>query len=541
MMKDGDIIMMTRALLDDLCVTFDTSKWRDKYLFQIRSLQEDLDSSCVLAVAGRVKAGKSFLINSLLGVDLAMTGCTETTATINVFKKGRPASAELPILCEWIDGKKEWKPKSFLDSLQGTDENTLRTTSRIGKLVYYIEGNPLLEDVTLVDTPGIGAYVGKDGDDHQIQTETYFKLRERHESETKSLSNRADAVLYLFEKVPDADDKEFLDSLYDGGKGLTALNGIGVLSKVDKNIDQINNIPKYSKDFEKELFTIMPTSAAISRYLPNLSKATELRNELLRGFDNNSWLQTALGSQAKFLCENLPHCNIPLARRKEILSEFASNDLPWSVFKLIALELCQSENVKDTLNHLQDIAGIQPLKKLIDEHFFQRSRLIRANRVLNDLMHLLAEIQFGDYFLNAENNASLKDRCLKECESLSTPCRNMVFNLINQHVADLMEVKKTKEEVLSFRRRVEQLQASLCDINDRYITLQMVLAAQSQFSNDEFSELNNLFSGKTTDMDLFSRQRYWAGVCNMAAPNSIRQRVAIVAKKCYNKKSRNCD
>ena len=527
---------MTQALLDDLCSTFDNSPWRNKYLFQIRSLREELESPCVLAVAGKVKAGKSFLINSLLGVDLAMTGCTETTATINVFKKGCPPTTELPVLCEWIDGKKEWKPKSFLDSLQGTDESILKITSRIDKLVYYIEGNPMLADVTLVDTPGIGADVGDEGDEHQIQTETYFRLRERHQTETKTLSNRADAVIYLFNTIPTATDKKFLESLYDGGKGLTALNGIGVLSKVDKNLEQINNIPKFTKDFEKELFTIVPTSAAIDRYLPDLSAAIKLREELLAGFDSKEWLQTALEYDKKFLFEKLPHCNIPLTRRKEILREFAKDDLPWSAFKLIAKELCLNENVKDTLDRLRGIAGIQPLRELIDGHFFKRSRLIRANRVLSDLLHILAEIQFGDYFLNAEHNASLKELCMRECESLSKPCSDMIVGLIQRYVADLPQVRRVKEKVLSYRQRVEELQAGLSDINNCYLMLQTVLSAKNQFSNEEFSELTNLFSGKPSDLEPLSRQRYWASVCNFSAPNSIRQRVANVAKKCYSKK-----
>ena len=530
-----EVLLQTSEIIEEIVKCFEISTLGKSFLGELNSLQEDLSNPCVLAIAGKVKAGKSFLINSLLGVDLAMTGCTETTATINVFKKGQPASAESPILCEWIDGRKEWVSKSFLDSLQGTNENTLKVTSRINKLVYFIEGNPLLDDVTLVDTPGIGADVGDDGDDHQIQTETYFKLRERHHIETRSLSNRADAVIYLFNNVPTATDKEFLDSLYDGGKGLTALNGIGVLSKVDKNIEQINNIPRFAKEFDKELFTILPTSAAIAKYMPDLQTATNLRAELLAGFDSISWLHTALKSQTSFLHERLPHCNIPLARRKEILHEFAPNDLPWSTFRLIAMELCKNEDIQETLAHLEEIAGIQPLKKLINEHFFHRSRLIRANRVLNDLMHILTEIQFGDFFLNAEYYASLKEQCIKECESLSPACREMIKSIIQHHVANQTQVREIKEKLSSYRQRVEMIQADLSDINGRYLALQMVTTARKQFTNDEFTELNALFSGTESCLNPMARQRYWAGVCNMSTPNSIRQQVANIAKKCYNK------
>ncbi|MCD7939656.1 MAG: dynamin family protein [Bacteroides intestinalis] len=236
-MKEGEIITNTQQLLKRISSYIDKSFWREKYLFGLKSLQEEISSPCVLAVAGKVKAGKSFLVNSLLGVDLAMTGSTETTATINIFKKGKPLSKDKPALCQYIDGSKEWKSKDFLDTLQGTSEETLKITSKIDKLIFYIDDNPILEEVTLVDTPGIGADVGDDGDSHQIQTDSYFKLRKRHQQDTINLSNNADAIIYIFNTVPTETDKEFLASLYDGGQGITALNGIGVLSKIDKELD----------------------------------------------------------------------------------------------------------------------------------------------------------------------------------------------------------------------------------------------------------------------------------------------------------------
>jgi ATPase subunit of ABC transporter with duplicated ATPase domains len=49
-----------------------------------------VDQPCVVAVVGRMKAGKSTFLNALLGEDLAKVGAAETTATINYFRYGQP-------------------------------------------------------------------------------------------------------------------------------------------------------------------------------------------------------------------------------------------------------------------------------------------------------------------------------------------------------------------------------------------------------------------------------------------------------------------
>lgn len=532
-MNKDYIVTQTHQLLDDVAVYIDNSLWRNKYSLALKSLQEELNAPCVLAIAGKVKAGKSFLVNALLGVDIAMTGTTETTATINIFKKGTPPSKEKPILCLYVDGRKEWVSKQYLDSLQGTSEEALAKTSQIEKLIMYINDNPLLDYVTLVDTPGIGAEVGEDGDSHQIHTDSYFKLRERHQQDTINLSNSADAIIYLFNTVPTETDKNFLDSLYNGGKGLTSLNGIGVLSKIDKDITQISNIPKFSKEFEHNLFSIIPTSAAIEKYIPDYNRACEIKKTLHAGFTEEKGFIMALGSETAFLHEKLPFCNLSVKERRSILNSFAEMDLAWSSFALIAKELYYSNDINASLSKFRDIGGIDNLRKVVFEHFFNRSNMLRCNKILEEVRRIMTDIFYDELYLFAEDNAKMKDECIKACDNMPQNIKNILLRLINNNIPSIESVQKEKYRLDSLKIRLEQIQNELKMINDSFMSYQRVIASRSYFSNDEFTELCILFAGQEVKINAVERYKYWTAVFNMSPANSMRQQVANIARQKY--------
>src|SRR5947199_8843981 len=92
---------------------------------QMQQLATEVDEPGVVAVVGRVKAGKSSFVNALLGEDLAKMGATETAATINYFRQGT-SDPNFPVRCYWRTGKLKVTDESraFLDSLQGKDKET---------------------------------------------------------------------------------------------------------------------------------------------------------------------------------------------------------------------------------------------------------------------------------------------------------------------------------------------------------------------------------------------------------------------------------
>ena len=149
--------------------------------------------------------------------------------------------------------------------------------------------------------------------------------------------------------------------------------------------------------------------------------------------------------------------------------------------------------------------------------------------------HTETQILFSRVQLLDNDAKTLSDDDKHDYDFFNLTAAEQFKSIIQHHVANQTQVREIKEKLSSYRQRVEMIQADLSDINGRYLALQMVTTARKQFTNDEFTELNALFSGTESCLNPMARQRYWAGVCNMSTPNSIRQQVANIAKKCYNK------
>jgi hypothetical protein len=183
---------------------------------RLTAVRDRLDAPLRVAVAGRVKAGKSTLLNALVGERLAPTDAGECTRIVTWYRDGHTYQVQALI--------------------RGGQPRTLRFTRDDGPVTIDLDGldaaaidqltvtwpAQALRTLTLIDTPGIGS------------------LSDRNSRHTWDLlvpddeESPADAVVYLLRHLHPG-DVEFLRAFHDTEVSRPSpVNAIGVLSRADE-------------------------------------------------------------------------------------------------------------------------------------------------------------------------------------------------------------------------------------------------------------------------------------------------------------------
>ncbi len=537
-----DTAIQIRNLLDSLCDLCSKYPYlKNEYLLSLDRLRQKLNQPCVLAIAGRVKAGKSSFLNALLGEDLAKVGDTETTATINYFIGGKPQDPKHPIKVVWESGNETYVDKSFMDSLQGRDEETLRRAQGIKWLEYYID-NPILREITLVDTPGTDAIVGDDSNAHEDVTREYFQLRCKHSRQTDECTSNADAVIYLVGPVPTKSGLTFLSEFQSATGSSSAINSIGILSKVDvdmtlllKRKEQAQYIADGLKD---QLNTVVPVSASIYNAVrENKTRFNEWKKimsdipkeafEYLMSSEECYYEDD--GEVLEALYDNTKKTPVSLADRKAL-----RGNLIWSVFRTIAYSLYQHEKTDDAILELEDVAGINNAWNILNNIFFRRAKSIRCynvivglEKILYDLLHRNLRIMHDKCFLLPKAEAYIS--CCKD-----TNVRNLLHDAIQQLVLSSKNVEDIEKVIVEMQQKIETMHIQLEHDDRNFSMLHNLEKEKSLFQQDEYEELCVLFGlyEGILPQDISARQSYWNYMANCAANKNL-QDIAEYAVETY--------
>jgi len=166
----------------------------------------NLDQPLLVTVMGEFSSGKSSFVNAFIGADVAPTGITPTTATINVVGYGRDRGGRI-VSADGATVELGWD--ALMAHLRALTPEAARAIDRVEILVPL----PQLEKIHIVDTPGLNS----------IQPE--------HEATARGFIARADAIVWVFtaSQGGKASEKRALRSIRDEGKRV-----LGVLNKADQ-------------------------------------------------------------------------------------------------------------------------------------------------------------------------------------------------------------------------------------------------------------------------------------------------------------------
>ncbi len=193
-----------------------------------------------VAVAGRIKSGKSTLVNALIGRRVAPTDVGECTRLVTRFQYGTVDRVEIV----FNDGRKQVLPFSadgMIPAELGID------IDKVSHIEAYLT-NAVLQGMTVIDTPGLGsldaASVSRteellgaakhrkpDGDEDEDEEEGSDEL----DDTSRNAVAGAEAVLYVVTQGVRADDQQALAAFTAATASREAgpVNAIAVLNKAD--------------------------------------------------------------------------------------------------------------------------------------------------------------------------------------------------------------------------------------------------------------------------------------------------------------------
>lgn len=186
-------------------------------LARLTAVVDRLDEPLRVAIAGKVKAGKSTLLNALVGEELAPTDAGECTRIVTWYRDGITYRATLIPK----DGEPRQVPFTRDSGAIDVDLAGFQADDITKLQIEWPSAS--LRQITLIDTPGIASL------SEDVSERTHAFLTPGEDQVTP-----ADAVLYLMRHLHSS-DINFLEAFHDEEfSQATPVNAVAVLSRADE-------------------------------------------------------------------------------------------------------------------------------------------------------------------------------------------------------------------------------------------------------------------------------------------------------------------
>jgi hypothetical protein len=346
-------------------------------LLAIAELERRLREPLRLAIAGMVKAGKSTLLNAMLGEQIAPTDAGECTRLVTWYRYSKTPTITL----HTRDG--------------GTRRMPVRRES--GRLVMDLGGVPVddvewidvgwplegLKSMILIDTPGIASL----SEETSARTTRFLMPEETPSS--------ADAVVYLMRHLH-ASDVKFLEAFRDTAAGVAqTICAVGVLSRSDEigsgRIDSLLSAGKVARRYERDgdlaslVLGVIPVAGLVAEGARTLRENEYTAFRELAGLDRAD-RERLLVSADRFTKES-DATTLSTAERRALLSRFGIFGVRLAT-ALIRGGIDSSSELSDAMVKQ---SGLVELRQFVASQFRTRATTLKVRGVLLGLEKLVRE------------------------------------------------------------------------------------------------------------------------------------------------------
>ena len=232
-----------------------------------KELREMVTRPPRVAIVGRLKSGKSTLVNALTQHRIAATDSLECTLVVSMYLDGAPARAEII----GLDGESIREPLG-----NGPLQKLPRPLDEIDYVRQYLP-NVSLRQLSLIDTPGTATLTVEN-------EERTRRMLVDGGQDTRRASSWADCVVFLSDSAPRDDERTFLSQL-----GMTPLTTVGVLSRADSfgagafgQVDPIIFAGEHAYKIAEQLQSVVETVLPLSGLLAESASVGRVTETLAR-------------------------------------------------------------------------------------------------------------------------------------------------------------------------------------------------------------------------------------------------------------------
>jgi len=377
-MPIGNAGAMVQALARELGHKLQGTPYRG----ELDAIAARLEGPLHVAIAGRVKAGKSTLLNALVGERLAPTDAGECTRLVSWYRRG---------------------PRYEVSArLRSGEDRTLEFRRDDGALDVVLNGvaeadvqfldvrwpASALERVTLIDTPGLASL----NDENSRRSHEFLDHDADHAPD-------ADAVVYLMRHLHRS-DVEFLDAFMDRSVAAASpVNAVAVLSRGDEigagRIDAMVSARRIAERYRGEptvrslCATVVPLAGLLAETGLTLreAEAGALRELAATPPDE---LDLMLLSAEQFCDVHASHLTAEI--RRGLLDRLGMFGVRVAVEEVRAGATTAASLGPKLVEH----SGLSELHRVIAEHFLPRARVLQARSALVAIRSLARRLRASD-------------------------------------------------------------------------------------------------------------------------------------------------